>query len=486
MRACYIGHMKYWCGVVLVVGVACGSEEPLAVGATRQGEAEADAAVGDERVDGDDADGTDGEPSEPSVADSLAELVSGELPEESAPDCEPSDGISLAERCEGAGDARPDRLSEHSAVYDQDRQEMIIFGGTPDVPMNCTSDGTREFSAETWIYDDPCGSWEQVDAAPSARGRHAAAWGAGSMYVFGGRYREQAGGEYTLYDDILQFEVASRRWSALDVEGARPAARAMSALAYDPRRERLWLFGGNVATSGLRYEPLDDLWSFDLGEGTWQQHITEEAPEPRLFHSMLYDESRDWLVVFGGGNETAFDNFPTYFANVWAYDIEAGTWTEIAEGGTGPLGRFWSSFVHEEQSDRYVVFGGHDPGTLVTGDESLGNLNDVWSLEPVSARWSQVAAGDRFHAPNRGFCDFPPDFATLDLTLPERRSAHSFVWSKSCGHALLFGGKTDCGSIDDVWTYGGVSGWRKRLGAREGEVCMRWRDDYTRCTDICF
>lgn len=402
-----------------------------------------------------------------------------------APSCEPLSG-DLGERCDAFGDERPDRLSEHSAIYDQQRQEMVVFGGTPDIPVNCTSDGTSEFSAETWIYDDPCGKWVRSEPGPSARGRHAAAWGNGEMWVFGGRTRDGSGGNYTLFDDLLRFEVEERRWSSVEVRGERPAKRAMSAMAYDSAGQRLWLFGGSTSSSGLAYAPTSDLWSFEVASSTWTQLTPPQSPPPRLFHSMVYDDSRHWLVVFGGANETAFDDQPLYFGDLWAFDIEAGEWMELAPRGSGPVGRFWSSLAFDSSADRYVVFGGHDPGTLANADATLGNLNDVWQFSPDTQKWQQLASGDRFNAPSRGFCDFPPDFATLDLSLPERRSAHSLVYSESCGHALLFGGKTDCGSADDVWSYSSQRGWAKLLSAREGEVCQRWREDVSRCSDICF
>jgi hypothetical protein len=50
---------------------------------------------------------------------------------------------------------------------------------------------------------------------------------------------------------------------------------------------------------------------------------------------------------------------------------------------------------------------------------------------------------------------------------------------------LLFAGKTDCGASDDVWRWADGD-WKERLGAREGEACLRWREDPSECGDICF
>jgi len=47
---------------------------------------------------------------------------------------------------------------------------------------------------------------------------------------------------------------------------------------------------------------------------------------------------------------------------------------------------------------------------------------------------------------------------------------------------IIFGGKTDCGLINDVWTYSG-SAWVPRSRATEGEACLR---AYQTCESMCF
>lgn len=159
-------------------------------------------------------------------------------------------------------------------------------------------------------------------------------------------------------------------------------------------------------------------------------------------------------------------------------DLETLQWQELAPRLSGPQGRFWSTLVYDTNDDEYVLFGGHD-------DDVLGNRNDTWRFSPVTGSWTQAESEDTFSTEPRGACDFPPDFAEVELDLPERRNAHVFVWSEPCGHALLFGGKTDCGSTDDVWRYAD-DGWSPQAYAREGEACLRWRKDTGECTDMCF
>ncbi len=494
--------MKAWPCVAVVLLGACGSEPGLSTEKARNTGTANDAGAtrveaGDLDSDPDDSDavgagageGTEAiaEPSNAvSAAASRRDAGSpgSDLPATAALGCGMS-ASDLEERCAAFDDQRPDRLSEHAAVYDPTRRQMLVVGGTHDIPVNCATDGTSEFSSATWVYDDPCGKWVRSTEMPGARGRHSAAWANGSTWVFGGRFRAGSSGDYTLFNDLIRYDGETAEWVNVEARGTLPLARATSSLTWDSKRNQLWMFAGNTAASGLVYVPTNDLWSFDIESETWQSRVTPVVPPARLFHSMFYDAARDWLVVFGGGNDTAFDSFPLYFGDLWAFDIEAGEWLELAPQDSGPRGRFWSSIVHDTDTDSYLVFGGHDPGTLVTRDETLGNLNDVWRFDPDTGLWDELAQGDVFNEPNIGFCNFPPDFALIDSDLPERRNAHSLVWSDSCGHALLFAGKTDCGAADDVWSFAGGS-WVNVLGAREGEVCLRWREDPDQCTDICF
>jgi len=379
-----------------------------------------------------------------------------------------------AQRCAEFGEERPARSSEQAAAYDPERAELIVFGGTDSVPEACALGGAVHFSDETWIYSDPCKRWTRIAAlGPSASGRHMAAWGDGNVWVFGGRYRPQdSTGAYELYDDLFRFEVATRSWHSVDAQGERPAPRVNGALIWDTQRERLWLFGGNRSASGASYAPLADLWSFDPDRGSWQQHeVSGAAPAPRLFHAALYDEKRDALVIFGGADASAFGNEARYFADLWSLSLADLRWTQLAAGGSdGPEGRFWSGLVHDRERD---------------DDAQLGNRNDTWRFDPEAGSWSALDGGDTLQGAPRGACDFPPDFTAAALSAPERRSSHSLVWSQPCKHALLFGGKTDCGAIDDLWSFDGTR-WHDELPATEGESCVRWRERPEECGDLCF
>ena len=385
------------------------------------------------------------------------------------------------DRCDALGTDRPTRRSEHGAAYVESTLEMVVFGGQTAIPIECGFPAS-EFVDETWIFDDPCGAWTLVDTpGPSPRGRHMMTASGDAVWVFGGRWRSfgAESGTYTLYDDLWRFDIASRTWELVD-GGGGPDARINGVLEYDASRDVIWLMGGNTSASGGSYFPQNDVWSFDIASGTWTEHtISGDAPEPRLFHTGIVDASRDQLVITGGSDDSAFTGVVFYYDDVWALDLDSLTWSEIHDGGSdAPDGRFWGRWVHDLEQDVYVLFAGHDA-------TDVGNRNDSWEFVPGDDAWFPLATGDTANnLEDVGFCDFPADFTTVDTALPERRNAHTFVWSATCGHGLTFGGKTDCGASDDLWRYVDAR-WENPVVATEGEVCHRFRNNPDNCISLC-
>ncbi|MCA9562514.1 MAG: hypothetical protein KC561_03450 [Myxococcales bacterium] len=391
----------------------------------------------------------------------------------SALTCEPSEA-----RCADFGSERPGRLSEHAAAFDHDHEVMVVFGGSSAIPQNCGFPESN-FSAETWLYDAACQGWQSVSGPmPGPRGRHMMTYGGGHVWLFGGRYRAQGeSGAYTLYNDLWTFDVESGSWEEMTPQNA-PSPRVNSVFVYDHQRDRIWLIAGNSSTSGASYQPLSEVWYYSVAENLWVQEGGATGPSPRLFAAGFLDYQRDRIVIFGGADESAFSNTARYMNDTWSLDLESVTWTELNDGdGSAPQGRFWGQMVHDTDADRYVLFAGHD-------DASLGNRNDLWTMNPETGSWSVISQGDSLNAPANGFCDFPDDFTIIVPELPERRNAHTMVWAPSCGGAIVFGGKTDCGSANDVWTYSDNT-FEESLTAEVGEVCHRWRDNPDNCVSMC-
>jgi hypothetical protein len=137
---------------------------------------------------------------------------------------------------------------------------------------------------ETWELDR---AWLRRDppTSPPPRSQHALAYdpGRGVITLFGGT--DQAG---QLFQDTWDWDGST--WHLRATSG--PAPRSDTALAWDPVTSRLLLFGG--AGTGL----LPDTWHFD--GVAWTQLLPANAPPGRYGHSLATDVGRRRIVLFGG------------------------------------------------------------------------------------------------------------------------------------------------------------------------------------------
>lgn len=187
-----------------------------------------------------------------------------------------------------------------------------------------------------------------------------------------------------------------------------PAARAGAALAYDPARRTLVLFGGLSAVA------LADTWEWN---GRWHLRTPPGSPPARSGHAMIYDPARDRIVLFGGRNGT------TFLDDTWEYD--GATWTRLA-GAAAPPRRAEHGIAYDALRDRIVVFGGRD---------SLGAKDDTWTFESATGMWTMQPLA----------------------TPPSRRSQHAMAYDPIHARTVVFGGRGPSGVLGDLWTWDGTS-----------------------------
>jgi len=368
----------------------------------------------------------------------------------------------------------PSVRGEIEGSYDAANGRLVIFGGNQDVPDGCAF-GATDFIQDTWEYNLECGAFRQIADAgevPSRRGRYATATDGEKLYLSGGRFRDGTSGDYTLRRDLWAFDYATDTWSRLS-RGEGPSGRSNHNMVY--LDGKLWVFGGNDSNNGAFFAPLNDLWVYDLAAGTWSERsFAGPAPEARLFHGMATDG--DMIYVYGGGDANAF--FGPFLADLWAFDPSNDTWTLMHDGVGGaqvPSDRFWANLEYDSTTNQLILFGGHD-------NTDLGNTNQVYSFDLGTASWTRQIRGDVYANGAAAQCDFPADFVDPDLDSPERRNAGASAMTPD-GQMIIFGGKTDCGLINDVWTYTVAGGWNLESAPTEGESCLRANQN---CTSLCF
>ena len=264
--------------------------------------------------------------------------------------------------------------------------QILLYGGT---------DGLRTATDETWLYQGS--RWSQVSPANDpglARGHMMAFdFAAGQILIYGGndgssprretwafngtdwtrvasatdenpgpRFRvgmasDPIRGRVVLYGDGRDtWEWNGTRWNdATPTTGQQPPELSGCALAYDAERRVMVLFGG----FGTDLQPSNQVWEYD-GE-TWMNvtPVSGRMPDPRYYHTMVYDEAKARVLVIGGAaSDTEF------FGDTWAWD--GLVWTTVA-ASESPTARGLSAAAYSANHRRTVLVGGVD-NQLIYGD----------------------------------------------------------------------------------------------------------------------
>ncbi|UCH57622.1 MAG: hypothetical protein JSV18_01505, partial [Candidatus Bathyarchaeota archaeon] len=126
----------------------------------------------------------------------------------------------------------------HHMVFDTRNRMAIMYGGH----WSITGTSRHGYSDGVWTYDYPSDSWTKVDTATSLPSRywHTLAYDEdrGNMIVFGGSGMRDA-----ILDDTWLYDLSTNTWERLYTD-EKPSGRENSALVYDPVHEKFILFGG--------------------------------------------------------------------------------------------------------------------------------------------------------------------------------------------------------------------------------------------------
>lgn len=378
----------------------------------------------------------------------------------------------------------PSARAEVMGVYDPRRRQLFFFGGDDGAPIQCSPNPNP--IGDLWAFDAVCGTFRQIETAggpgPRARGAAALDTTRDRMLVFGGRFREGArGGPYTLYNEVWALNLADETWELLETQGPAPDPRVNTAAVYHPGRDELIVYGGNTSNNGAFFEPVGDVWRLNMETLTWSLLGTSQVrPAARLFHAAALDVDNDLLYVYGGGDENAF--FGPFFGDLWTLNVQTGVWTELYAGGApgpeAPAHRFWPAIALDKVGNRIILFAGHDDG-------AVGNQNDTWAWDIATNRWIQIIPPETVNQPANGFCDFPADFVVPNADAPDRRAAQVAAVDPVRGEWIVYGGKTDCGIIDDVWTFDFQrEAWLNLRPSTTGESCLRGENP-DQCLAMC-
>lgn len=312
--------------------------------------------------------------------------------------------------------------------------------------------------------------------------------------------------------EVWEYEGTRRLHRAVASSSPRPAARSYPMMAYEERRDRVLLFGGQGPTGDL-----NDTWAWDGGR--WQALSSPVSPSPRSRGAIAYDAVRDRVVLFGGWHSTQlYDTWehdgtqwlqrtpttvpPLSFDHPMAFDRTIGAavmavmhqapfpntgllptevwqwngtnWLLRPASGSAPLSRAGASLIHDAGRQRTVLVGGlageiwEWDGTAWTsaGNQlTFARTNAVTWFDPSLAAAVVYGGLRQNYAPDTSVWTWDGTQAALrlDETRPEQRSNYAFCFDSQRGDAVLFGGNISVSGIDDdsTWTFRNRS-WTKQ------------------------
>ena len=287
----------------------------------------------------------------------------------------------------------------HAMAYDISAGRTLLFGGAD----------ARAVRADTWIWDHITRDWRQFTTdGPTGRTFPAMAYDVarGETVLFGGNrvlFGPGAPSPATFLGDT--WVLRRDTWSRRDVPG--PAPRAEAAMAYDPSRGRIVLFGGYAQTSGgrIRY---GDTWEWD---GRRWSLMATSGPAPRNGTALAYDENAGVVVLSGG---------PPAFVGVDTWEWNGTAWRQRVE--PSPPARFNPVMVFHRQLNGLLRFGGW------TG---TARASDTWIR--VKGGWREVQSPG-----------------------PGARNHAAMAYDAGRGRAVLFGGHDGERVFGDTWEFDGT------------------------------
>ena len=344
-------------------------------------------------------------------------------------------------------------------------------------------------SRDVWEIDPALPGCTNRTAAldvPSARYDHAMAYNpsTGKTYIFGGY--DSINGQ--AFNDLWEWD--GKTWAQV-ATAMQPPARTQAAMAYDPVRKSLIVYGG-IDANGMNV--FDDTWEWDSSR-KWTQLKPASTPGGLMGHGMVTDTTRNKILLFGGMNN-AFIKPPTgggpignpISGAVWEWDGSAMSWTNRTPPATTsvPSGRQSPIMAYDEGRQKLFLYDGSSSGT---------SMSMFWEWDPISAGWTSRNPWDDLSFGNYNYVAYDsirrrevilPDSSSSSMTTqqtweldtkgptwyvrtlsatPGTRYGAAMAFDKARGVVVFFGGQSMMTSIPntDTWEYKVTS-----LGSGEG------------------
>ncbi len=222
---------------------------------------------------------------------------------------------------------------------------------------------------ETWIYNHQVNSWQQqpTATAPPWRVNHTMVYhpGAQKVLLFGGSDFQQA------FNDLWEYDPIANTWQQVTTNNS-PEGRHMHGMIYDSARDIFITFGGRRNDGGAAF---NETWAFDYNAKEWQNLSPSVSPPVQDHINLAYHPLREKTFLFSG---PISDQLSTIA--IWSFDAGKNQWQQH-HSLLSPTSDH-SSFIYHPGSESFLLF----------GNSSEGNEMETWLYDDVDATWTRFSS----------------------------------------------------------------------------------------------
>jgi hypothetical protein len=193
-----------------------------------------------------------------------------------------------------------------------------------------------------------------------------------------------------------------------------PEGLNFTRLCYDQRSGSCVMFGGMAGFLPTNY-------TYEWSDGKWRILSTQNPPPPRFDHSLVYDNLRQQMILFGGRT------LGSTLQDTWLWN--GASWSLAAT--SGPSARSGHGMAFDSRRGRGVLFG----GGIFQGTQAGLSNSDTWEWD--GSTWLRVAT----------------------TVSPPRRASFAMAYDERRGLAVIVSGNAGQTVLQDCWEYDGKN-WR--------------------------
>ncbi|OLS21282.1 MAG: N-acetylneuraminate epimerase [Candidatus Heimdallarchaeota archaeon LC_2] len=199
-----------------------------------------------------------------------------------------------------------------------------------------------------------------------------------------------------IFGDTLMYDPKTETWLNI-TPSISPQPRYFHSMVYDNKFDKILLYGGVNEFLDENYTIINDMWVYNYENNTWTEIFPETLPPPRFFHSMIYDDKNEITIMYGGTN-----GVDDYFES-WAFDFTNQDWRFLS---TNNLAKYsvGTEALYDNHQDKMILLGGTIGSAILESDRSIeseilnnGSHMEFWYFDYNANTWTfqEVTAGPK-------------------------------------------------------------------------------------------